>query len=52
MKDKKKILWVLSVISFPFSRVSSDVWYGIPSNTNASESAHVAINGTGLLKIE
>jgi hypothetical protein len=45
-KDKK-IPWVLSAISFPFSRIPSDVWYGTPSNTNASESAHAAINRTG-----
>jgi hypothetical protein len=24
-----------------------DVWHGTPSNTNASESAHAAINRTG-----
>ncbi|GBC27218.1 hypothetical protein GLOIN_2v1763409 [Rhizophagus irregularis DAOM 181602=DAOM 197198] len=45
--NDKRTPWVLSGVSYAFTKMDSNIWHQTPNNTNVGESAHANVNHDG-----
>jgi hypothetical protein len=45
--NDKRTPWVLSGVSYAFTKMDRNIWHQTPNNTNVGESAHANVNHDG-----